>query len=83
MVGTGKYHPKRGNPLTKEYTWNAVTDKWILTSPEAMNTQDTISISNDSHDEVRRGPRSWKGLIQHGRGVPGQRKRREVIGVWV
>ena len=30
MGGTGKYHPKRSNPITKEHTWNAVTDKWIL-----------------------------------------------------
>ena len=49
--------------VTKEYTWNVITDKWILISPEALNTQDTISISNDSHEEVRRGSRSWKGLI--------------------
>ena len=56
MIGTGKYHPKFGNPITKEYTCNAITDKWILSSPEALNTQDTISITNDSHEEVRRGP---------------------------
>ena len=56
MVGTGKYNPKRGNAITKEYTWNAITDKWILISPEALNTEDTISISNDSHEEGRRGP---------------------------
>ena len=83
MVGTGKYHPKWGNPITKEYTWNAITDRWKLISPEALNTQDTISIPNDSHEEVRRGPWSWKGRIQHCRGVPGQRKRKEVIGEWV
>ena len=42
--------------ITKEYTWNAIIDKWILISPEALNTEDTISISNDSHEEGRRGP---------------------------
>ena len=29
MGGTGKY-PKCGNPITKEHTWYALTDKWIL-----------------------------------------------------
>ena len=56
MVGIGKYHPKRGNAITKEYTLNAIIDKWILISPETLNTEDTISISNDSHEEGRRGP---------------------------
>ena len=50
------------NPFTKEHRWNAVTDK----SPEAQNTQDTIHISNDSQEEGRRGPWSWKDLIQQG-----------------
>jgi len=30
MVGTRKYHPEWGNPVTKEHTWHALTDKWIL-----------------------------------------------------
>ena len=30
MNGTRKYHPEWGNPVTKEHTWNALTDKWIL-----------------------------------------------------
>jgi hypothetical protein len=25
-----KYHPEWGNPITKEHTWYAFTDKWIL-----------------------------------------------------
>jgi hypothetical protein len=24
------YHPKWGNPITKEHTWYVLTDKWIL-----------------------------------------------------
>ena len=55
MDGTGKYHPKQGNSITKEYTWNAISDKWILISPEALNTQGTNHITNDSHEEVWRG----------------------------
>ena len=64
-------------------SWNAITDKWILISPEALNTQDTINISNDSQEEGRTGPRAWKGLIPHCRGVPGQRNGRGMIGEWV
>ena len=30
MDGTRKYHPEWGNPITKEHTWYALTDKWIL-----------------------------------------------------
>ena len=29
MDGARKYHPESGNPITKEYTWYALTDKWI------------------------------------------------------
>ena len=27
---SGGYHPEWGNPITKELTWYAVTDKWIV-----------------------------------------------------
>ena len=30
MDGTGKCHPEYGNPITKEHTWYALTDKQIL-----------------------------------------------------
>ena len=30
MDGSRKYHPEWGNPITKEVTWYALTDKWIL-----------------------------------------------------
>jgi hypothetical protein len=30
MDGTRKYHPEWGNPITKEYTWYELTNKWIL-----------------------------------------------------
>jgi hypothetical protein len=30
MDRPGGYHPKCGNPVTKEPTWYALTDKWIL-----------------------------------------------------
>jgi hypothetical protein len=30
MDGARKYHPEWGNPITKEHTWYALIDKWIL-----------------------------------------------------
>jgi hypothetical protein len=30
MDGNRKYHPECGNPIAKEHTWYALTDKWIL-----------------------------------------------------
>jgi hypothetical protein len=30
MDGPGGHHPEWGNPITKEHTWYALTDKWIL-----------------------------------------------------
>ena len=30
MDGSGGHHPEWGNPITKELTWYALTDKWIL-----------------------------------------------------
>jgi hypothetical protein len=30
MDGSGGCHPEWGNPITKEHTWYAFTDKWIL-----------------------------------------------------
>ena len=41
---------------SQKNTHGMQSDKWILISPEALNTQGTISITNDSHEEVRRVP---------------------------
>ena len=30
MDVSGEYHPEWGNPITKEHTWYALTDKQIL-----------------------------------------------------
>jgi hypothetical protein len=30
MDGSRKYHPECANPITKEHTWYALTDKWRL-----------------------------------------------------
>ena len=63
MGGTGKYHPEWGNPITKEYTWYAVADKWILA--QRFGIPNTIHISSETQEEGRSkygysGP-SWKG----------------------
>jgi hypothetical protein len=31
MDGPGGHHPEWGNPITKELTWYALSDKWMLT----------------------------------------------------
>jgi hypothetical protein len=46
MDGTRKYQPESGNPITKEYTWYALTDKWIL-------AQDTIHRPYEAQEEER------------------------------
>jgi hypothetical protein len=46
MFGTRKYHPEEGNPITKEHTWYALTDKWILLNYirySSYNSQTTCS----------------------------------------
>jgi hypothetical protein len=71
MDRTRKYLPEWDNPITKEYTWYALTDKWILISP-VQNTQDTIHRPLEPHKEGRSqceyfGP-SYKGNQNtHGR----------------
>ena len=37
MDGTRDYHPKCGNPVIKEQTWYALTDKWTL-APESAES---------------------------------------------
>ena len=61
MVGSGKSHPKWGNPVTKEHTWNAVTDKWILAQkfwiPKTQLTYQTIPKNKEGEGP---GPRkAW------------------------
>jgi hypothetical protein len=50
MDGSGRYHPKWGNPIIKEHTWNTLTDKWILAQ---KNTQDTICKTHKTQEEGR------------------------------
>ena len=37
MDGTRKRHPKQGNPVTKERTWYALTNKQMLVQKLKMN----------------------------------------------
>ena len=36
MGGTWKYYTEWDNPITKEHTWYALTDKWILAQKSAI-----------------------------------------------
>jgi hypothetical protein len=42
MDESGGYHPDWGNPITKEHTWYALSDKWILAQklriPESLQS---------------------------------------------
>jgi len=38
MNGTRKYYPEGGNPITKEHTWHALTNKWILAQKLRITT---------------------------------------------
>jgi hypothetical protein len=49
MDGSGGYHPKLGNPNTKEHTWYAFTDKWIL----PQSTQNTICETHETQKDRR------------------------------
>ena len=51
MGRTGRYHPEGGNPITKEYTWYVLTDKWIL--GQKLGIFDMIHISNEAQKEER------------------------------
>jgi hypothetical protein len=64
MDRTNKYHPERGDPITKEHTWCALTDKWILAQklgiPKIqftvhMKTQEEGRQSVDTSILLRRG----------------------------
>ena len=37
MYGTRKCHPEQGNPVTKERTWYALTNKWMLVQKLKIN----------------------------------------------
>ena len=52
MNGARKYHPEWGNPITKEHTWYAIADKWIL-AQKAWNTQDTTHRPHEAQEEER------------------------------
>ena len=41
MYGTRKCHPELGNTITKECTWYALTDKWMLAQKLKINLQFT------------------------------------------
>jgi hypothetical protein len=50
MDRTRKYHPERGNTITKECTWYTLTGKWILAQKLGI---DTIHRPNEVQEEGR------------------------------
>ena len=88
MVGTGKYHPKWGNSFTKECTWNAVTDKWILAQKLWVpKTQLTYQIIPKRKEEEGPGPgKAWCSIVgdyqdrEVGEGWLGKGKGKRAMG---
>jgi hypothetical protein len=72
MDGTRKYHPEWGNTITKEHTWYALTDKWILLAQNLgiPKTQFTDQMKPKKEDQsmdtlvlLRRGNKNpWEEL---------------------
>ena len=78
-----KYYPKRGNAITKEYTWNAIIDRWILISPEALNTEDTTSNQMIPMKKEEEGPnpgKAWSSIVGE---YQDQEKGGGKIGEWM
>ena len=71
-----KYQPKWGNPITEEYTWNAVTDKWILAQKLWIpKTQFTYQMIPKKKEGEGPGPgKAWSSIV-------GDYQDREVGGV--
>ena len=62
MDGTRKYHPEGGNPVTKEYTWYALTDKWILAQKSRIpKIQFTEDQNVNASVLLRKGKKTLKG----------------------
>jgi hypothetical protein len=58
MDGSGGYHPEWGNPITKEHTWYALTDKWILAQKLGIPRKQFTS-----HMNIKKEDRSVDTLI--------------------
>jgi hypothetical protein len=71
-----KYHPELGNAVTKEHTWNALTDKWILAQKlripmvDHMKLKKTEDQSVDASVLLRRANK----IIMGGKGREGPRR---------
>jgi hypothetical protein len=63
MDGSGGYHPRQGNPITKEHTWYALTEKWILGQKLR-----TLKIQFAKHMKLKKEDQSVDTLILLSRG---------------
>jgi hypothetical protein len=74
--GTRKYHPEWGNPVTKEHTWYALTDKWILAQKFGIS-----KIQFTDHMKLRRRKSKRVDtliLLRRGIKIPMRRDRQSV-----
>jgi hypothetical protein len=75
--GYRKYHPERGNPIIKEHTWYALTDKRILAQKlgilkiqftdhmKLKRKEDQnvdVSVLLRRGNKLLKGGRGWEGL---------------------
>ena len=57
MDGVGEHHPKRGNPVSKDHSWYALTDKWILAQKLRIpKTQFTYQMMSKKEEGEGPGP---------------------------
>ena len=76
MDGTRKYHPEWDNPVTKEHTWYALTDKWILAQKFGIS-----KIQFTDHMKLRRRKSKRVDtliLLRRGIKIPMRRDRQSV-----
>ena len=77
MDGSRKYHPERGNSVTKDHTWYILTNKWVLGKEHGIPTiqlTDHMKLKNREDQRVDasvllrrgnkiiKGSRGWEGL---------------------
>ena len=58
MDGTRKCHPEQGNPITKEYTWCALTNKWMLAQKLKIN-----KLQFSQHRKLKKKENLSKGAL--------------------
>jgi hypothetical protein len=82
MNGTRKYYPEQGNPITKEHTWYALTDKWILaTKLRISKIQFTNHRKLKKKEDQRRKTKVWilRSFLEGGTKYPCEEIQRQSV----